>query len=462
MQLLAVKKQNFKYELLATVLLLCISWVYYFQVPNASDIISNSGFFLLFATFLWIFMAMSIWANDVANNMWPAVWSKALTLTLAIIIAAICEASWAILAWSDVVDTIKWWIIDGQQIQNAQIMMYIMLSTLLWAALWVSIATFSRAPVSATHSILWALMWAWMVAAWSADIVQWPKVLQIFLSWIISPVMWWIIAIILFLSINKTILKQKNIWEAAKKWVPVFVWIMAWVFTTYLILKWLKSVIWWLYFVNPETALFFWYVVWVLVYLWLSFYYSKKEKWFFVDSKKFVNRLFNIPLIFAVALLSFAHGANDVANAIWPLAAINDIIMSWNVWVWSLWIPLWIMVIWWFWIAMWLMIFWWRLIKAVWKWITKLNQIRAYSVALSAAITVLVASHLWLPVSSTHIAIWWIFWIWLLREYIKHAKWKDKDYIDKTSIMKIVLAWLITLPISWLIAWWFYYILMKF
>lgn len=446
------------------VLVICILWVFIFKVPETSSIIWYSWLILIIATIMWIFMAMSIWANDVANNMWPAVWSKALTLAWAIIIAALFEAGWAIIAGSDVVDTIKWWIIDSSQIQDPAIIINIMLSTLIWAVIWVSFATFSKAPVSATHSILWALMWAWIVSAWSIDVVQWGKVFQIFLSWVISPVMWWVIAVLIFLSIRHTILKKHSIWQAAKVWVPVFVWIMAWVFTTYLILKWLKSLISKhesLSFITPSMSLFIWFIFWVIIYLTLRLHYNKKEKWFFQDSKDFVNRLFNIPLVFAVALLSFAHWANDVANAIWPLAAINEILMSWKASVDSVWIPLWIMVLWWLSIATWLMIFGSRLIKAVWSWITKLNQVRAYSVALSAAITVLIASHLWLPVSSTHIAIWWIFWIWFLREFIKHSHWKDKEYINKWSIKTILIAWVTTLPISAIVAWTSYYIISK-
>lgn len=457
MTIFNTKRPTFKYEILAVSVLLAISWIYFYQVPYVSDMIPNSGVFLILASILWIYMAMNIWANDVANNMWPAVWSKALTLTMAIVIAAIFEASWAIIAWWDVVDTIKWWIIDSSGLDNPQVLLVIMMSTLLWAALWINIATFSRAPVSATHSILWALVWAWIAASWTW-VVHWSKIWEIVASWVISPLMWWAIAIAIMLSIRHTILKQDDMWEAAKRRVPVFVWIMAWVFMTYLILKWLKNVERFSD-ITPSRSLFFGILFWVSVYVSLSFYYKKMSA-FFKNSKKFINRLFNIPLIFAVSLLSFAHWANDVANAIWPLAAINDIIMSWNMTTKELSVPFWVMFLGWLWIAFWLMIFGWRLIKTVWSEITKLNQIRAYSVALSAAITVLIASHLWLPVSSTHIALGWIFWVWLMREFIKRSHWKDKDYIDKWAIKSIFAAWVITLPVSAWISALMYYLVM--
>jgi PiT family inorganic phosphate transporter len=104
------------------------------------------------------------------------------------------------------------------------------------------------------------------------------------------------------------------------------------------------------------------------------------------------------------------------------------------------------------WIVLWLSIFWAKLIKSVWWEITKLNQIRAFCIILSAAITVIIASWFWLPVSSTHIALGWIFWVWLFREHLKRLKWKNKEYIRKDVIKTIALAWFVTLPISWAIS----------
>ncbi len=448
------KRANFKYEILAMIVLIMITWVFFFLGWN-------TNIFLFIAAVLWLYMAINIWANDVANNMGPAVWSKAITITWAIIIAAIFEAAWVILAWWDVVTTISKWIIDPSLIGDTTQFIAIMMATLAWAALWVNIATFFKAPVSTTHSIVWWLIWAWITAVW-ASIVAWDQVALIALSWIISPLMWWVISVILFLSIRKHILKQDERWDAAKVWVPIYIWIMVWSFSTYILLKWFRQVLDWTYFeflLKTEIAVFIWYALALLTFIFLRMYY-KKQSAYFKNSKGFINRLFNIPLIFAVALLSFAHWANDVANAIWPLAAISDAIK--NHWVSAqVWIELWVMIIWAIWLVLGLGVFGARLIKTVWSEITKLNQIRAYCVALSAAITVIIASMLWLPVSSTHIALGWVFGIWLLREYFKRRKWKTKDYIEKSMIKNIALAWIITLPISWVIAWITYLIIMK-
>ena len=449
------KKKNFRYEILAVCVLIIVAWIFFFWG-------GNTNIFLFIAWILGLYMAINIWANDVANNMWPAVWSKAITITWAIIIAAIFEAAWVMIAWGDVVNTIKKWIIDPNLIKDSSQFIAIMMATLAWAALWVNIATFFRAPVSTTHSIIWWLIWAWITAIW-VNIVDWGQVLLIAASWIISPLMWWVIAVILLLSIRKNILKKEDRWESAKIWVPVYIWIMVWSFSTYLILKWFKKVLKesdYSFLLNPEIAIFIWYVLAIIIFIIMRIYY-KRESSYFKNSKKFINRLFNIPLIFAVALLSFAHWANDVANAIWPLAAINDAIKN-NIVVWKASIEIWIMILWALWLVLWLSVFGSRLIQTVWSEITKLNQIRAYCIALAAAITVIIASWLGLPVSSTHIALGWIFWVWLLREHFKRLKWKEKDYIEKAMIKNIVLAWVITLPTSWAIAWITYLIIIKF
>jgi PiT family inorganic phosphate transporter len=158
--------------------------------------------------------------------------------------------------------------------------------------------------------------------------------------------------------------------------------------------------------------------------------------------------------------LSFAHGANDVANAIWPLAAIVDTIQWWGEIHGKVGIPFWVMLFGALGLSVGLIVFGWRLIKTVWKGITKLNQSRAFAVALAAAITVIIASQLGLPVSSTHIAIWGIFGIGITRELLKKFHGEEKHYIEPWMIKHIALAWIITLPVSWCIAAWMYYMIM--
>jgi PiT family inorganic phosphate transporter len=150
--------------------------------------------------------------------------------------------------------------------------------------------------------------------------------------------------------------------------------------------------------------------------------------------------------------LSFAHWANDVANAIWPLAAINDAILHSGEAIKKVWIPFWIMILWALSLSFWLAVFGTKLIKTVWSSITKLDQTRAYSIAISAAMTVIMASAFWIPVSTTQIALGWIFGIWLYRQYLKNKSWKNKKVIEMSKLKWILLSWVITLPVAWLIA----------
>lgn len=446
-----------KYFILAALMSLWVAYVYFFQWWN-------ENWYIILASIFAIYMALNMWANDVANNMWPAVWSKALTIWTALIIAAIFEASWAIIAWWDVVDTIKWWIIDKELISNSQEFIWIMLATLLWAAIWINLATFLKAPVSTTNSVVWWLIWAWIAASW-IEIVKWAKIWEIAASWVISLILWWIISVIIYQSIRLTILKTEDKWKSAKTWVPIYIWIIAFIFSVYLLLKWLKPLIKsneaLANIITPINSIIVWAVIWLVFYLSIKYKYSNKKAGFFEDSKKFVNQLFNIPLIFAVALLSFAHGSNDVSNAIWPFTAIYETIN--NLWEsTTVWIPIWIMLFWAIGLSSGLAIFWARLIAAVWSDITKIDQIRAFCIALAAASTVLLASALWLPVSSTQITLWAIFGIWLFRRYLSIVRWKPKETINISMMWWIILSWVVTLPVSAILSAITYFVIMKF
>lgn len=401
---------------------------------------------LVIAAILAFYLAVNIGANDVANNMGPAVGSKAITIGGAILIAAIFEASGAIIAWGDVVNTIKGGIIDPNAVVDTNIFIGIMLATLFGSAVWINIATYTKSPVSATHSVIWGLVWAWIIALWP-DIVNWAKIWQIVASWVISPVLGGSIAAFLLWSIDTTIMKRESRHDAAHTWVPVYVALMGGAFSSYLLLKGLKRII------HMEQSHAF--IAWALIALGIYFVVKKilrKYDSMFKNSKKSINRLFNLPLVFSAALLSFAHGANDVANAIGPFAAIYDSVITGGISV-STGIPIWIMVIWALWLAIGLGIYGSTLIRTVGNEITKLNQVRAYCVALSAAITVIIASALWLPVSSTHIAIGWIFGIGFYREIQrKFSVRENKTYLDKSMLKQIILSWIITLPASAFIA----------
>ena len=381
------------------------------SMQNGTGVISVE---LVVAAMIGGYMALNIGANDVANNVGPAVGSKALTLTGAIILAAIFESAGALIAGGDVISTIKKGIIDPGLINDPQTFIWLMMAALLAAALWLNLATALGAPVSTTHSIVGGVLGGGIAAAgW--DIANWNQVGAIAASWVISPLLGGLVAAGFLMWIKRSITYKDDMVAAAKKTLPLLIAIMAWAFSTYLVMKGLKKI----WKVDFEIALLIGFGVAIVAYFIVRPLIVRQAN-YLQNSKRSVNTLFTIPLIFAAALLSFAHGANDVANAVGPLAAINDAISSQGIHA-KAEIPLWIMVIGAIGISLGLLLFGPKLIRAVGSEITELDQMRAYSVAMAASITVIIASQLGLPVSSTHIAVGGIFGVGFLREYLKRS-----------------------------------------
>jgi|TARA_R110000787_G_scaffold46321_2_gene112499 PiT family inorganic phosphate transporter len=402
-----------------------------------------NNLFLAIAAVFGGYMAMNIGANDVANNVGPAVGSKALTMGGAIMIAMIFEAAGAFIAGGEVVSTIKGGIIDIKQFgTDTETFVWAMMAALLAAALWLNLATVAGAPVSTTHSIVGGVMGGGMAAA-GFGIVDWGTMGAIVSSWIISPLMGGIIAASFLLAIKKTIIFRDDKIQASYRWVPIYVSVMAWAFSTYLVTKGLKQV--WGQFINtlnglplvdlaPQSkpsffaAVLIGFLIGVLVF-WIVKKSLASNLQHMKNDRASVNAQFTIPLIFAAALLSFAHGANDVANAIGPLAAINDAIMSGGITD-KAGIPLWVMAVGALGIAIGLGLYGPRLIRTVGGEITELDQMRAYSIAMAAALTVIIASQLGLPVSTTHIAIGGVFGVGFLREWLDESN-KIERQIDR-------------------------------
>ncbi len=395
----------------------------------------NVGFLMMAAIF-GAYMAMNIGANDVANNVGPAVGAGALTVGGAIIIASIFEAAGALIAGGDVVKTIKKGIIDPTAFAgDPMIFVYAMAAALLAAALWLTLATALKAPVSTTHSIVGGVMGAG-IAAGGFAVVSWGTMGKIAASWVISPLLGGLIAAGFLYIIKSEILHKDNRLDAAKKIVPILVSIMAMAFITYLTLKGLKKV--WVDIVEilpflPETkkptlavAMIFGAIGAGVTYFMVKPRVIAKISTL-TDDRAAINTLFTIPLIFAAAILSFAHGANDVANAVGPLAAIYDALAHITISAKAA-IPLWVMVVGGLGLSIGLALFGPRLIKTVGTEITELDQMRAFSIMMAAAITVVIASQLGLPVSSTHIAVGGVFGVGFLRE------WMDRDGTDEKRV----------------------------
>lgn len=375
---------------------------------------ANGSMFVVVAAMIGGYMALNIGANDVANNVGPAVGSKALTLGGALVIAAIFEAAGAIIAGGEVVGTIRNGIIDPGKIVSTDAFLWVMMAALLAAAIWLNIATALGAPVSTTHSIVGAVLGAG-VASSGFDIANWETVGAIVMSWVISPLMGGAIAAVFLYVIKRSITYQADLAVAARRAVPYLVAIMAWAFGAYILLKGVSKVV----KVSSVEAMIYGLLFAVAVLYFVRPVVARQSSTL-ENSKQGVNKLFTIPLIFAAALLSFAHGSNDVANAVGPLAAIVEVVSqgSSNIAA-SAPIPGWVMWVGALGIVVGLALFGPRVIRTVGSEITELDQMRAYCIAMSATITVIIASQFGLPVSTTHVAVGAVFGVGFLREHLK-------------------------------------------
>ncbi|WP_120500302.1 inorganic phosphate transporter [Roseovarius sp. EL26] len=418
---------------------------------------STNTFVVIIAAGFGAYMALNIGANDVANNMGPAVGANALSMGGAIAIAVVFESAGALLAGGDVVSTIAKGIIAPESMQTASVFIWAMLAALLSAALWVNLATWIGAPVSTTHSVVGGVMGAGIAAAGFAA-VNWATMGKIAASWVISPVLGGAIAAGFLFLIKERIIYQDDKIAAARKWVPILVGIMGGAFAAYLALKGLKKVI----KIDLLTALMIGAAVGALVWA-IMIPVIRRQSVGLENRNKSLKVLFGIPLVVSAALLSFAHGANDVANAVGPLAAIVQASQSGDFTA-AVSIPLWVMVIGALGISFGLFLFGPKLIRMVGSQITKLNPMRAYCVALSAAITVIVASWLGLPVSSTHIAVGGVFGVGFFREWDAERRMKKariavpaadvqpleerrrRKLVRRSHFLTIIAAWVITVP----------------
>ncbi|MDP3860126.1 MAG: inorganic phosphate transporter [Phaeovulum sp.] len=410
------------------------------------------------AAVIGAYMALNIGANDVANNMGPAVGANALTLGGALLIAAVFETAGALIAGGDVVKTISAGIVAPGAFEHTATFIWAMMAALLAAALWLNLATWFGAPVSTTHSIVGGVVGAG-IAAGGMDAVNWVAMGRIALSWVISPVLGGLIAALFLALIKARIMYAEDKIAAARRWVPVLIGIMAGAFAAYLALKGLSKVV----KIDLASAVTIGFSVGVVAWG-VMVPVIRRQSEAMENRKKSLKRLFAVPLVVSAALLSFAHGANDVANAVGPLAAIVHAVGEGDAGASVVAIPIWVMTIGAGGISFGLVLFGPKLIRIVGNEITKLNPMRAYCVALSAAVTVIVASWLGLPVSSTHIAVGAVFGVGFFREWhaerraralglvkgkvVPPEERRRRKLVRRSHLIAVAAAWVITVPAS--------------
>ncbi len=414
------------------------------------DIINEWGsVFLILAILFGFYMTWGIGANDVANAMGTSVGSGAITVKQAILIAAICEFAGAFIAGGNVTATIRNGIIDANALAGRpELLVYGMLAALLASGIWLMIASARGWPVSTTHSIVGAIV-GFAIAGIGIDSVHWDMIGQIVASWVISPVLGGAVALLVMLSIRRLILDADNPFRQAKRWGPVYVFLVGWIVSLVTLFKGLDHLN--LHLSGIASA-----ILATLIGLVTAFIGKLLIDRVQVDKtadRSFhfasVEKVFTPMMIFTACAMAFAHGSNDVANGIGPLAAVVAVIQSGGEIAQESTLPLWILILGGIGIVVGLATMGYRVMQTIGTRITELTPTRGFSATLAAAAVVVLASKTGLPVSTTHIAVGAVMGVGLSRGIAA---------LDLRVIGNIVISWLITLPAGAILAALFFYL----
>ncbi|HKJ18666.1 MAG TPA: inorganic phosphate transporter [Xanthomonadales bacterium] len=408
-----------------------------------------SIWYLVLAAAFGLFMAWGIGANDVANAMATSVGARALTLKQAIVVAAIFEFAGAFLAGGNVTATIRKGIIDATPISgNPEILIFGMLAALLAAGTWLLIASHRGWPVSTTHSIIGAIV-GFAVVGIGAHSVQWGQVGQIAISWIISPMLSGVMAFLLFMSVQKLILDTDDPLGKARRYVPLYIFLVGFVMALVTLVKGLSHV-----GIEVTTAQTYLLAIGAgLITMTIGIWGISRIQTVEIeeDESRFttVEKIFGILMIFTACGMAFAHGSNDVANAVGPVAAVVSIVSSGEVAQQS---PLatWVLLLGAIGIVVGLSTYGWRVIKTVGRKITELTPSRGFAAELATATTVVLASGTGIPISTTHTLVGAVLGVGMARGI---------GALNLGVVGKIMLSWVVTLPAGGILAVIFFYIL---
>ena len=387
------------------------------------------------------FMAWGVGANDVANAMGTSVGSKALTIKQAILIAMVFEFAGAYLAGGEVTSTIRKGIVDSAVfVDSPDLLVFGMLSAPLAAGTWLMIASFMGWPVSTTHSIVGAIV-GFAAVGVSVDAVNWSKVSTIVASWIVSPVIAGTISFAIFRSVQTLILIQDDPFERAKRYAPMYMFAVGFLMAMVTILKGLKHV-----FKDIGVSLTFgesivWAIMFgILVAILGSFLLARVERDEALEEKnRFANveRVFAVLMIFTACSMAFAHGSNDVANAVGPLAAVVNVVNSGGDIAAKSAMPSWILLLGGAGIVFGLATYGYKVMGTIGRKITELTPSRGFAAELGAAATVVFASGTGLPISTTHTLVGAVLGVGLARGI---------GALNLRMIGAIFLSWVVTLP----------------
>lgn len=398
--------------------------------------------FIVLACGFGLFMAWGIGANDVANAMGTSVGSRAVTIKQAVVIAGVFEFSGAFLAGGQVTQTIRKGMLDTSLFaQTPELLVYGMLASLLAAGVWLLIASYFGWPVSTTHSIVGAIV-GFAAIGIGAGAVHWDKIVSIVLSWIISPLTAGIISYALFISVQNLIINTDDPLRNAKRYVPVYIFLVGFIITLVTLLKGLNHI--GLVLTSGQCYLIALCIG--LVIMIGSIIVIKNirldpgaDRYFHFAN---VEKVFGVLMIVTACAMAFAHGSNDVANAVGPIAAISSIVASGTVAQKSS-LPAWILLLGGSGIVIGLLTYGHRVIATVGTSITELTPSRGFAATLAAAATVVFASGTGLPISTTHTLVGAVLGVGMARGIAA---------LNMRVIRTIFMSWIITLPAGAILA----------
>jgi PiT family inorganic phosphate transporter len=389
------------------------------------------------ATAIGLYMAWSIGANDVANSMATSVGSKAITFKQAVLIAGILNVCGAVFVGSHVAETVKGGIIDTDLISNGDVQILIIgfISSLLAAAIWVTLSTWKEMPISTTHSVVGALVGFGLITS-GISCVNWGTLAEIASSWVLSPIVGAIIGFLVFKLIVKTIFARDQPVKAAKIVGPIIIGLTFALIASSLLLKTQLSEMFeisdtnQIILISILTGCIFAVISWLLL---RNIKGRNSEDYDMVE-----HGIFRKMQIITACYVAFSHGANDVANAIGPVAAIFSLIDTGVVSEYAP-IPLFLLLLGGVGIAVGCLTWGGKVMRTVGGRITQLNHTRGFSVEFAAATTVLAASKLGMPVSTSHTVVGAVIGVGLAR---------GLEAVDLSIIKKIVISWLLTVPVA--------------
>jgi len=392
--------------------------------------------YVALAALFAVFMAWGIGANDVANAMATSVGSKALTIRQAILVAAVFEFLGAVLAGGEVTSTIRKGIVETDLLTGSpELLIYGMLASLLSAGTWLLIASRKGWPVSTTHTIVGAIV-GFAAVGIGFDAVQWGKVGTIVMSWVVSPLMAGFLAYLIYMSVQRLILRQEDPLEKAKRYVPVYIFLAAFTIVLVTIVKGLKHV-------GLDLSLTNSYLLATGIAVAIAIVGAiaiqrikpdpkvEKKQHFYT-----VERVFAVLMVVTACSMAFAHGSNDVANAIGPLAAVISVARTGIVGAQSS-LPIWVLILGGTGIVVGLATFGRHVIATVGRKITQLTPSRGFAAELAAATTIVIASGTGIPVSTTHTLVGAVLGVGLARGI---------DAIDLRVVGRIFVSWVVTVP----------------